>query len=236
MKHTPFLAQYGSAKHLDEMFEKVHNFGEIAAPEIVRNPFATGKHLSQVKFGRYNWTDMYELTRHPNLPVEHKRSMLKSPDSSEMLVSNILRRPDITKDDLISAISARRLSGENASKIFNHRLADKDVLDAGLNHSSMYVRRQVLRSDNINVDRSHVEKMLNSPEPLERIDALEHHHATTNDTLKHAYHDPDARVRSYAAMHPEFPIQDLKKIYHTDPNEKVKVSVMNRLAQYGEKL
>lgn len=153
----PFLARYGSEKHLDDMFQKVHNFGEIGASEIVQNPFATQKHLEQVKSDY--WVDDYQLVKHPNLPESHRNRLIQSKITNLGLMNSLLRRPDTTSEHLKKMISHPFLGPEIAENVAKHPLADSEVLHVGLDHPASYVRYNMI-ADGKNLDRSHIERGL----------------------------------------------------------------------------
>lgn len=157
IKPSPFLAQYGSEKHLDQMFEKVHNFPSIAGSEIIRNPFATKKHLEQVPISDYNWADKHDLVKHPNIPDNHREDFLKSGNIG--LQNALLRRSDTTKEHLKTILRAENTGPEIAENVAKHPLADSEVLHVGLDHPASYVRYNMI-VDGKNLDRSHIERGL----------------------------------------------------------------------------
>jgi len=230
MKHAPFLAQYGSAKHLDEMFEKVYNFGEIAAPEIVRNPFATKKHLEQI--GTTNWSDDYQLAKHPNLPDNHRNRLINSKIQNLGLMNTLLNRSDTTPEHLKQMISHPNNGGEVAQNIVEHPLANSEVLHAGLDHPAGYVRQETMEGKNI--DRSHIEKALKDLKPQVRISALYHPLAKESELVNSAYNDESRNVKIAAITNKKFPTEHLRKIAISGDDELVRQHALTTLQRRGE--
>lgn len=227
----PFLARYGSEKHLDDMFQKVHNFGEIGASEIVQNPFATQKHLEQVKSD--HWADDYQLVKHPNLPESHRNRLIQSKITNLGLMNSLLRRPDTTSEHLKKMISHPNAGGEVVQNIVEHPLANAEVLHAGLDHPAAYVRQETMEGKNI--DRTHVEKALKDPRPSVRISALYHPLSKEEELVHAAYHDESDNVKIAAITNKRFPTEHLDKIAKTDDSQLVRQHATTTLIRREKK-